>query len=65
MAEVESVEDPFNDSFDISMLDDMDEDDDAFFQTSNIISHEDERCTNFKRKSDIVLHKNFKKANLN
>ena len=64
-AEVESDEDPFNDSLDISALDDMDNENASSFQTSNILSPVDERCANFKRKSDIVLHKNSKKPNLN
>ena len=63
--EAESVEDLFNDSFDISMLEDMDAENTTLSQASNIISPENERSANLKRKTDIIPHKNFKKANLN
>merc|ERR1711895_283777 len=46
--ELESGEDPFNESLDISVLDDENEDS---ILPSHIISSDEERGTNFKRKS--------------
>ena len=56
--ELESVEDPFNDSLDFSGLCDEN-------GASNIIPPVNERCTNFKRKSDTNFDKCSKKTKQN
>jgi len=60
--ELESGKDPFNESLDISVLDD--ENDDSI-QLSYIISFDEERRTNFKRKSDTDFDKCSKKPKQN
>ena len=54
---LESVEDLFNESFE-----DLD---DSMPVASNILSPEDERSTNFKRKSHHNLQPDFKRPKLN
>ena len=57
MPVLESVEDLFNESFENL--------DDSMPAASNILSPEDERCTNFKRKSHHNLQPDFKRSKPN